>query len=553
VLSLHPAFSALLVSYAVAARRGDADAQAVVAKAIAASAEFKVDILVHPDHVWRYPPLIALAVEQLGLSSVYGFPEYAVELGGVLSQSWVDDALLALGLAILLVGVFLTGPLAVTGLGYDIALFGLGAADVRVALWQASLTYLREREQDVAATGSAFSARRIAERSDYSGSVLAGAAALISGIAFVFSAVRLGKGVARAIGQPPMPPPRSTDVTAARRRATQGKGIGSRSTGTDEVAANRGSRRLRNEPAKPPARPRWDERAQPAGPPAKAAVGSGPVGEPLPDVVSEGQPVGQRFIGGRGLEADTPVASGSGRGGGPPRSGGRTGTGVGAAAAGVARAASRDVPGAAAGPRARATAPESKATSAQATERLASTRMTAGSHEYSMIDTPARARAVANPADMTVANAVPFTRLGRPAGELDPVLLAIARDVRARVAGVAESDFFKNVAVARVRIGPNGPVRYIAAVNTSGRLFTDLGRGFDSEMLLLGYAEGRNAERVNYVLEALYTERAPCQTCTSNLAKQFSEIPIFYSVENEALLGGVGRARDLMTRYGLAP
>ena len=40
-------------------------------------------------------------------------------------------------------------------------------------------------------------------------------------------------------------------------------------------------------------------------------------------------------------------------------------------------------------------------------------------------------------------------------------------------------------------------MRYIAAVNTPGKLFTDLGRRFDSEMLLLGYAEGHNAERVN--------------------------------------------------------
>jgi hypothetical protein len=541
VLSLHSAFSSVLIGYSSNAGGGDAAAHAVLADAIAASAEFKVDILVNPDHVWRYPPLIALAIEQLGLSDVYGFPEYAFELGGVLSQSWVDTALIALGFAVMLVAVFLTGPLAITGLGLDIALFGLGAADVGIASWQAGLTYLREREQDLAATGSAFSARRLAERPDYSATAMAGAAALLSGIAFIFAGVKLGTRAARAAGRTPLPPPTSTDPAAARLRTTRGKGVN-----RADAIGNR-ARRTGEGPSPPPARPRSYPPRQRPREPARAAVGAGPVSEPLPDAVSRGQPVGERFTGGRGLGADTPVASGSGRG--PRQGGSRPPAGRGAAPTAPAPSGGRARGQSQPKPRERATPPEAKATGGRASDRLSSMPRRASSREYSMIETPARPGAVANPADLGTPKVFPFTKQGRPVGKMDPVLLEVAKDVRAQVAGVGSGDFFKNVAVARVRVGPNGPVRYISVVNTPAGQLGNISRGLDSEQLLLHYVQGRNNERVNYILEALYTERAPCWTCGNLLARESSEIPIFYSVIDETF--NLGRAQGLRTAWGL--
>ena len=101
-------------------------------------------------------------------------------------------------------------------------------------------------------------------------------------------------------------------------------------------------------------------------------------------------------------------------------------------------------------------------------------------------------------------------------------------------------------------MGPNGPVRYVAVVNTPAAELGNISRGLDSEQLLLQYVEGRNNERVSFILEALYTERAPCFTCKGMLSRPpYSEIPIFYSVVDNTFQTGRGRAEALRFRWGL--
>ena len=146
---------------------------------MAATAEFNAKLTTEPDHVWRYPPLIALSIKKLGLQNIPGFPEYAVDIGMVMSRSWSDSLLSAAGLAIFAVGILLTGPLAVGGLALDTALAGVALTDLAVTGTSGYLTYLRESEQDIAAVGGGFRPDRIAKRSNFSGSILAGSAALL--------------------------------------------------------------------------------------------------------------------------------------------------------------------------------------------------------------------------------------------------------------------------------------------------------------------------------------------------------------------------------------
>src|SRR5262249_30629340 len=132
---------------------------------------------------WRFPPLVVLGVQRLHLDDIEGFPEFAVEIGLLLTQDWVDSALAVVGVAVLLLGILLTGPAATGLLIFDVALTSGSAA----------LTYLNERDGDLLAESGGFSRERIGERSDYSGTKLAALGALLSGIALVFQGGKLLK------------------------------------------------------------------------------------------------------------------------------------------------------------------------------------------------------------------------------------------------------------------------------------------------------------------------------------------------------------------------
>lgn len=246
ILSLHPKLVKILDYYAMSASLGDKLVHKLVAEAMAATAEFDATLRLNPERAWRYPPLITLGIVQLGLDDVYDFPEYLVDIGHVINRSWVEDAIGVLGLVILLVGVLLVGPLAVPGGALNVAVTGVALADLATTGAAAQLTYVREREQDIAAIGGGFSAARIAERSDFSNSALAGAATLLCGIAFVFSGAKLAKNWrARNPGAPPAmtPPPKTTTPGSRAPIDTKGvtsKGLGDRgikSPGQERVAS----------------------------------------------------------------------------------------------------------------------------------------------------------------------------------------------------------------------------------------------------------------------------------------------------------------------------
>jgi hypothetical protein len=231
ILSLHPEIIKILDYYAMSSRLGDRLVHTLLAQAVAATAEFDAKLR-ESDHVWRYPPLIALGIKGLGLTDVLGFPEYAVDIGLVMSRTRVEAFLSAAGSVIFAVGILLTGPLAVTGFALDAALTGVALTDLAVTGTSGYLTYLRESEQDIAAIGGEFRPDRIAKRSDYSGTVLAGSAAFLCGIAFVFSGARVIKSWrARTPGTPP---PTTTPTKAARQRPTR-----TNTTGTEDKVLRR--------------------------------------------------------------------------------------------------------------------------------------------------------------------------------------------------------------------------------------------------------------------------------------------------------------------------
>jgi hypothetical protein len=193
----HPWRLAILRAYDKSAAAGTELTLWLIGEALRATNEFANDLRTNADHVWRYAPLVMLGVQELGLHEVDGFPEYAVDIGRVLDpRLMIEKALTALGLVVVCVGVVFTGPLGVAALGViDLALTGASGA----------LAYMREREQDMAAVGSGFrAAGRLAERSDYSETKMAGVAALLSALALLGPGAELLRKVkARSPGTPP--------------------------------------------------------------------------------------------------------------------------------------------------------------------------------------------------------------------------------------------------------------------------------------------------------------------------------------------------------------
>ena len=170
-LFCHPRGVEIVWKFSDGAPRGQARARELVADSVEAIP--KIDAkLADPDYVWHFAPAILAGVGVRGLADRPGFPEYAVQIGQVLSRSVVENVLDQLSTAVFACGLA-TGPagLAVSGV-LDVALSGATSAVV----------FLREREQDLAATATAFSAEddRWAVPPTYLETALAGAAALIS-------------------------------------------------------------------------------------------------------------------------------------------------------------------------------------------------------------------------------------------------------------------------------------------------------------------------------------------------------------------------------------
>lgn len=179
ILFLHPQGISILASYSKNPITGNQYAMDLVKDAIRSIAGFhhKIAAQGNEDHIWRYPLLVTKGVEQLGLDNIPGFTEYAVNVGQVLGQSEHEKLIDFAGIAILCLGLVFTGPVGVLVLSAaDLALAGAGGA----------FAYMREREQELGAEASAFRGEneQFATSTGYLDTALAGAAALLSGIAF---------------------------------------------------------------------------------------------------------------------------------------------------------------------------------------------------------------------------------------------------------------------------------------------------------------------------------------------------------------------------------
>lgn len=138
--------------------------------------------------------------------------------------------------------------------------------------------------------------------------------------------------------------------------------------------------------------------------------------------------------------------------------------------------------------------------------------------------------------------------------EFDARLVRMARETRATQAGVGLGDFSRtNIATARIRHGPDGPVEYLANANMPGSSL-GLERGFDSEQLIIQRVVDLRKVNKSVTLDQLYTERKPCPACWALLKEHFPNAKVYYTVPTSGRLrmyGDLSRGRALKRAYGL--
>jgi hypothetical protein len=196
VLFNHPREIEILTAYDRSPVAGLELASELIGEAADAIDEFAGDLREDPEDVWRFAPLVHAGITRLGLSDVKGFPEYAVDAGQVLGRSAAETVVTHLGLVLFCVGIVFTGPVGAVVVGVaDLALTGAGGV----------LAYLRERQQDMAASASAFRAAgaKIADPSDYEDTKMAAAAALVSALSLLGPGKQLLKAKSRKPGTLP--------------------------------------------------------------------------------------------------------------------------------------------------------------------------------------------------------------------------------------------------------------------------------------------------------------------------------------------------------------
>jgi hypothetical protein len=184
ILFSHPKGVTILSAYSQSPIKGTEVAVELVREAARATGEFRDELLENSEWVWRYPVLVVAGVTQLGLHDVDGFPEYAVAIGQVLGHRDLSSVAASvsfhLGLALLCVGLLVFPPAGAAAIivnVLDLALAGTGVA----------LTYLREREQELAAEASEFLPKeeRFATSNQYGDTALAAAMTLVGAIFFL--------------------------------------------------------------------------------------------------------------------------------------------------------------------------------------------------------------------------------------------------------------------------------------------------------------------------------------------------------------------------------
>ena len=178
-LFAHPQGVSILAAYSNNATTGTQFAAGLVEEAIQSVMGFRTELTEsgNEDHVWRYPLLVTGGVTLLGLDDIRGFKEYAVAVGQVLGRNFYEGLVTAAGWAILCFGLVFTGP---------VGALAIAAADLAIAGAGAGLAYIREREQELGVGASRFRAEddKLATSSGYADTILGGAAALLSAIAF---------------------------------------------------------------------------------------------------------------------------------------------------------------------------------------------------------------------------------------------------------------------------------------------------------------------------------------------------------------------------------
>jgi hypothetical protein len=191
VLFAHPRGVWMIWTFSYSAEAGAQQARGHLADAIAATTSLRAKLVDNPDHIWRFPAAVVGALVGLGLLQAPGFLPYMLALAGVLAVSMLDRAAAELGLVLAVVGLILTGP---------VGMVVIGALDLVLAGATAVRTFLREREQDLGAQSSAFAGEdeRLSPGTDYTDTVLAGAAAMVSALFMLHSAGQLARAAASA-------------------------------------------------------------------------------------------------------------------------------------------------------------------------------------------------------------------------------------------------------------------------------------------------------------------------------------------------------------------
>jgi len=191
VLFAHPRGVWMIWTLSNSAEAGAEQARGHLADAIAATTSLRAKLVDDPDHIWRFPAAIIGALVRLDLLQAPGFLPYMLAIAGVLAVSMLDRVAAELGLVLAVVGLVLTGP---------VSMVVIGALDLVLASATAVRTFLREREQDLGARSSAFAEEdeRLSPGTDYSDTVLAGAAAMVSALFLLHSAGQLARAAASA-------------------------------------------------------------------------------------------------------------------------------------------------------------------------------------------------------------------------------------------------------------------------------------------------------------------------------------------------------------------
>jgi hypothetical protein len=191
VLFAHPRGVWMIWTLSNSAEAGAEQARGHLADAIAAITSLSAKLVDNPDHIWRFPAAIIGALVRLDLLQAPGFLPYMLAIAGVLAVSMLDRMVVGLGVVLGVVGLVLTGPVSVAV---------IGALDLVLAGATTARTFLREREQDLGARSSAFADEdeRLSPDTDYTDTVLAGAAAMVSALFLLHSAGQLARAAASA-------------------------------------------------------------------------------------------------------------------------------------------------------------------------------------------------------------------------------------------------------------------------------------------------------------------------------------------------------------------